>query len=303
MARLHLRHDPGTAAGQKTLVWVGDSITKSDAGDTDTTNWDRAGDLVARSLCTRGVIRYAAGYIEDETGHNHTWTRSGGVSTTHNLALKSPTTNTPAESLAYAASIASTHDLIYHQVCTGGSTAGSITYPTSGWDTYGEGVAEVGGTNPEWDTIDANGSFADHVDWLVVEFAYNDIQANDTPSMYEANLTARLSEWTNVGRKFLALSWVSDGGGGRTYPNDAISRSAYYDAAVNAAGAVTAGGGAGHLQSTIPVLNMGWSGQGLQAYPGSVTTLAYDGTHLTQSGARTYLARWGRWAELGVMRP
>jgi hypothetical protein len=269
------------------MVWMGDSMTTvagSPSPDTSGADWTRLGDRFARALCTRGALRFAQGYFTDATAtssYPRGCLRNG--TTAAEATIHSGTYPDRDDLRANCQALAATYDVVYHQLAGPGDNASEYQ------------------SDATFLTIGSDGG--DPIDWLFVQFVTNDVAEAESTSTFQANLELLLETWTNVKRKFVLLAWAWDGSGGRTYPNDAISRSAYHTAAVNAAGAVTAGGGAGHFQSTIPVVNVGWSGQGLQAYPGSATTLSNDGVHLNQAGVEMYLARWGRWAELGVMRP
>lgn len=283
MARLRLRHDTGTPAGQKHMVWMGDSITTvagSPLPDTSAQYWTRLGDRFARALCTRGALRFAQGYFTDATGtasYPRGCLRDG--TTAAEATIHSGTYPDRDDLRANCQALASTYDLVYHQLAGPGDNASEFQSDAS------------------YLTIGSDGG--DPIDWLFVQFVTNDVAEAESTSTFQSNLETLLDAFSNVKRKFVMLAWVWDGLGGRTYPDEAITRSAYHTAAVAAAAAATAG----HLQSTIPVANVGWGTAGLQAYPGSATTLSNDGVHLNQAGVEMYLARWGRTAEIGLMRP
>jgi lysophospholipase L1-like esterase len=286
MARLHLRHDPGTAAGQKHMVWVGDSMTS--AGTASGSNWTRLGDRMARALCTRGVLRFGQGYFTDATStapayYPRGWTRDGTINA--EATIHSGTYPDRDDLRANCRALAANYDVVHHLLSAPGDTAGEFTADA----TY----ATVG---TDWD---------DPIDWLFVQFVTNDVAEADSPATFQANMEDRLSEWTHVARKFVMLAWVWDGSGGLTFPNEAVTRSAYHEAAINAAGAVGAGGGSGYLQPNgIPVINVSMGFAGLLASPGSANNWSSDGVHLTPAGVELFVARWGRRGNtVGLMRP
>lgn len=294
MARLHMRHDSGTPRDQKTLVWVGDSITKG--GTASSAAFERAGDLVARSIATRGVARFNYGYFTDASGGQRGWERASGA--VNSEATLNSASYTRDQLKANVAALANKYDVIYHNVCTGGRTAGSLQSPAGGFDTYG--IPWVGDT--EESTIGTG--YDDPVDILIVQFAHNDIAAGDTPVMFADNLIARLNDWTNVRRKFIFLSWAySD----FDYPQEAADRwEWYFDGAYGGAVSASVQATPGDMQASIPVRSVS-NYYGITAYPHTAMSLSNDGIHLTTDGARMHAERWysepALFASLGAMRP
>jgi hypothetical protein len=284
MARLHLRHDPGTAAGQKHMVWMGDSMTTvagAPSPDTSGTDWTRLGDRVARALCTRGALRFVQGYFTDATAtssYPRGWRRNG--STYAEATIHSGTYPDRDDLRANCQALAANYDVVYHQLAGPGDNATEFQSDAS--------YATIGSDD------------GDPIDWLFVQFATNDVAEAESTSTFQANLVTLLDRWTNVRRKFILLAWVWDGGGGLNFPNEAVTRTAYHAAAINAGGAATAG----QFQSSVPVINVSMGFDGLLASPGSGNAQSNDGVHLNVSGVELYLSRWGRRGNtVGLMRP
>jgi hypothetical protein len=294
-----MRHNTGTARHQKSLVWCGDSITKG--GTAPSSSFERAGDLVARSMACRGVARFNSGYFTDASSAYRRWDRAtGAVSSESTLNSGS---YSRAQLKANVAALASSCDVVYHNVCTGGRTAGSLQSPAGGFDTYGPPwVGDV-----EESTIGTG--YVDPVDFLVVQFAHNDIAWGDTAEMFRDNLIARLDAWTNVRRKFIFLSWAESS---YDFPQEASDIWDWFHDDVNGFGAVSAAALAtpGDRQSGIPVVTASrW--QGMLAWPTTADgQLSNDGIHLTTTGAAFMAQRWREYAsgdavgdQLGAMRP
>jgi hypothetical protein len=230
----------------------------------------------------RGALRFAQGYFTDTTSSAvlpRGCTKSGTTSEESALNSASARSVLRAECEARAA----THDVVYHNLAIGGSTA-------EGWASTGA-CTSVGS---DW---------GDPIDWLVVQFGTNDVANAVDPNDYYDAMLARLNEWTNVRRKFVALAWVWDGQWGDVWPAEAATRDAYFAAALSAAQDCDVGllqGDAGF----VPTMVLGGSGH--VAKPGSANWASYDDVHLTRAGVDYYLARWLRWSSgigLGAMRP
>lgn len=157
---------------------------------------------------------------------------------------------------------------------TSGTSPRDITYRDLG--SGGSRASNWAGTS-----AGLSAQFTTHVDYLIVMLGYNDCNVDPTGyATYTTNLTARLDEWTNVGRKISLLSWIPTA----TYLQQ------WYDAWAAGVAAATPG----YRQSSVVGVNFT---DDAIAYrnPGTTRELAswsYDGTHLNDVGHAGFFDRY-----------
>lgn len=280
MSKIRLMQDSGAAHDQKTMVWIGDSMTVVSYWNGSAypmlNNFQRAGDLIARSLSTRGVIRFKNGYFDDATGAYRIWERNGTVNgTVSDDALLHTGNYTRSQVQSQIESLSDRVDLIYHSCAVNGSAA-------------------TDGSGSEWDGADVNIASADrtddYIDYLFVDFFTNDYSGGGgNTTNFQSGLIEKLDWFDNVGQKFMCLTWANDG---VSQPWQRMSASAaFYTAVENAVAAATPG----DKQTTIPIQNLfGVSGGMLRCMNSGTYWTDSSGVHLDPWGAQLH-AKW--WTE------